>query len=89
MAIGGIVTDRAWGLSARELEVLALMAEGLSNQEIADELAVELSTVKCHVNHVLRKTGARGRVQAVVLAYRSGLVGLQPRDRLRGSGTRS
>jgi DNA-binding CsgD family transcriptional regulator len=61
-------------LTEREAEVLALMARGLSNAEIAGQLTVSLQTVKTHVTNVLAKLQARDRTQAVIAAYDSGFV---------------
>ncbi|MFF5497118.1 response regulator [Streptomyces aquilus] len=62
------------GLTARETEVLLLIAEGLSNQEIARTLHVSTATVKTHINNMFAKTGLKDRAQAVRYAYAKGLV---------------
>ncbi|MFL5866784.1 MAG: response regulator transcription factor, partial [Thermoleophilaceae bacterium] len=61
-------------LTARELEVLRLLARGMSNAEIGQELFLSPATAKTHVARVLSKLNLRDRIQAVVLAYESGLV---------------
>jgi DNA-binding NarL/FixJ family response regulator len=61
------------GLTPREAEVLSLIAEGLTNAEIAERLVVSAATVKTHVNHIFAKAGVRDRAQAVVYAYANGL----------------
>ncbi|MFG3021653.1 response regulator [Streptomyces sp. NPDC048254] len=69
-----VATEAPDGLTARETEVLVLIAEGLTNQEIARKLHVSTATVKTHINNLFAKTGLKDRAQAVRYAYGKGLV---------------
>ena len=67
------------GLTPREAEVLTLIAQGLSNVEIAQRLYVNETTIKSHINHLFAKTGVRDRAQAVTYAFQHGLAGTSGR----------
>lgn len=71
---GRTPTPPAVPLTQRELEILSLLSEGLSNSEIAGRLFIEATTVKYHLAGILTKTGARDRLQAVVWAFQNGVV---------------
>jgi DNA-binding NarL/FixJ family response regulator len=75
---GGQSPERLANLTERELSVLKLVAEGLSNAEIAERLYLGEATIKTHVSSVLTKLGVRDRVKAVVYAFEHGVVGPQP-----------
>ncbi|MFI8823436.1 response regulator [Streptomyces sp. NPDC053431] len=72
-AAGPAADERIARLTAREREVLAMLGEGLSNQDVADRLGIGTGTVKTHVGAILDKTGTTSRVQAALLAHRTGL----------------
>jgi DNA-binding NarL/FixJ family response regulator len=72
-------------LTDRELEVLTMVARGLANAEIAEQLTISPATAKTHVAHLLTKLDARDRIQLVIIAYQSGLVENDNRSRLEGA----
>jgi DNA-binding NarL/FixJ family response regulator len=71
-----VAAERPDLLTARELDILLLLAQGMSNEEIADELVVEVSTVKSHLARMMPKLGVRSRLQAAVWAYQNRIVDL-------------
>ncbi len=66
--------DEVHVLTSREIEVLELMAEGKTNNEIGDSLIISMHTAKAHVCHILHKMGAKDRIQAVVKAIRNDII---------------
>lgn len=74
VAVGSVARSRLDRLTAREVEVLTLIGQGLSNDEIAKHLTISVKTVKSHVSHLLSKLAARDRAQLVIAAYDTGLV---------------
>jgi DNA-binding CsgD family transcriptional regulator len=70
-----VSSSGAVGLTSRELEVLRLVAAGLSNREIGDELFISAKTASVHVSNILAKLGASSRVEAAAIAHRDGLLG--------------
>lgn len=70
----GELAEKTAELTPRELEVLRLVAAGLSNADIAKALVVSEHTAKTHIAHILGKLGLRGRTQAVIFAYETGVV---------------
>jgi DNA-binding NarL/FixJ family response regulator len=73
-----VAQDRLQVLTQRERQVLALVGEGLSNEEIGNHLFLSPATARTHVSHAMAKLGARDRAQLVVIAYQTGLVSRQP-----------
>jgi DNA-binding NarL/FixJ family response regulator len=77
-AVGQLTRDRLTRvLTERELEVLTMVAKGMSNAEIAEQLTISPATAKTHVAHLLTKLDARDRIQLVIIAYQSGLTSLR------------